>query len=290
MTLGQKIREARVEKGLTQKQLVGDYITRNMLSKIENDSATPSVRTLEYLAKALGFPVGYFLEDSELSDGSSPDGLDNMRDAYRAGKWEKCVELLQASTTAGTTDEGYLLHARAGSNAAREALARGDLEAAVGFAEMADYYNKEGIYYSHRIDAEMSLILAEASLWQEGDEFESNIAQFEKAALVLDYYDRYLLDKAEYLLAGGNTADAGALLESSGRLDGVLKGRFLYLTGRLTMERCEYAEAAALLEEAAGLSEGRRLYLVPIYRELETCYRELEDYKKAYDYASKQLR
>ena len=52
MTLGQKIRAARQERGMTQKELVGHYITRNMLSKIENDSATPSVRTLEYLAQA----------------------------------------------------------------------------------------------------------------------------------------------------------------------------------------------------------------------------------------------
>ena len=61
MTLGQKIREARQSKGMTQKELVGDYITRNMLSKIENDSAVPSVRTLEYLAGALGFAACMFL-------------------------------------------------------------------------------------------------------------------------------------------------------------------------------------------------------------------------------------
>lgn len=47
MTLGQKIKEARLERNMTQKDVVGDYITRNMLSKIENDSATPSVKTLE---------------------------------------------------------------------------------------------------------------------------------------------------------------------------------------------------------------------------------------------------
>ena len=39
MTLGQKIRSARIERGMTQKELVGDHITRNMLSRIENDSA-----------------------------------------------------------------------------------------------------------------------------------------------------------------------------------------------------------------------------------------------------------
>ena len=36
MTLGQKIKSARLARGMTQKELVGDAITRNMLSKIEN--------------------------------------------------------------------------------------------------------------------------------------------------------------------------------------------------------------------------------------------------------------
>ena len=56
MNLGEKIKAARLERHMTQKDVVGDYITRNMLSKIENGSATPSVKTLEYLAGALGLP------------------------------------------------------------------------------------------------------------------------------------------------------------------------------------------------------------------------------------------
>ena len=66
MTLGQRIREARLDRGLTQQELVGECITRNMLSKIENDSATPSVRTLEYLSERLGLSPGEFLS-SDLS-------------------------------------------------------------------------------------------------------------------------------------------------------------------------------------------------------------------------------
>ena len=63
MTIGQRIREARLGRQMTQQELVGDYITRNMLSKIENDAATPSVRTLEYLAGAMGLQPGAFLSD-----------------------------------------------------------------------------------------------------------------------------------------------------------------------------------------------------------------------------------
>ncbi len=75
MTLGQKIKDARLARGMTQKELVGDFITRNMLSKIENDSATPSVRTLERLAGALGLPTGYFLDQAGYPTARLPTGL-----------------------------------------------------------------------------------------------------------------------------------------------------------------------------------------------------------------------
>ena len=51
MELGEKLRLARLEAGLTQRQLCGDTITRNMLSQIESGKAGPSVATLQYLAR-----------------------------------------------------------------------------------------------------------------------------------------------------------------------------------------------------------------------------------------------
>lgn len=63
MALGERLKEARLEAGLSQRQLCGDVITRNMLSQIENGSARPSMDTLRYLAARLGKTVGYFLEE-----------------------------------------------------------------------------------------------------------------------------------------------------------------------------------------------------------------------------------
>jgi transcriptional regulator with XRE-family HTH domain len=54
MELGEKLRQARLEAGLSQRQLCGEEITRNMLSLIENGSAKPSMKTLQYLAARLG--------------------------------------------------------------------------------------------------------------------------------------------------------------------------------------------------------------------------------------------
>ena len=161
MTLGQKIKAARLEKGLTQKEVVGYYTTRNMLSKIEHDSATPSVHTLEYLAKALGLPASYFLSDAQISDGLVPDGLNEARAAFREERWEDCLALLKADKTAATTDEGYLLYARAGACAARQALEEGRLAEARELAETAHYYNQEGLYCSPALAAHLAVLLGQ---------------------------------------------------------------------------------------------------------------------------------
>lgn len=172
MTLGQKIKAARLTQNMTQKELVGDYITRNMLSKIENDSATPSVRTLEFLAGALGLPTGYFLSDAVISDGTVPDGLDDARAAFRARRWGDCLAALELDKKAGTSDEGYLLHAYAGAHAARAALNEGDCAAARELAEAAQYYNQEGMYANETLAADLALVLGTAltRLGEEGYE------------------------------------------------------------------------------------------------------------------------
>ena len=64
MELGEKLRQARMEAGLSQRALCGEEITRNMLSRIENGAARPSMGTLQYLAARLGKPVSYFLEET----------------------------------------------------------------------------------------------------------------------------------------------------------------------------------------------------------------------------------
>lgn len=50
MTMGERLRRAREEAGLSQRQVCGDQITRNQLSQLEHDRVGPSVETLRYLA------------------------------------------------------------------------------------------------------------------------------------------------------------------------------------------------------------------------------------------------
>ena len=68
MEIGEKIKSLRLAKRMTQSELAGDQITRNMLSLIENGSALPSLTTVIYLSERLGVPTGMLLarDDEEL--------------------------------------------------------------------------------------------------------------------------------------------------------------------------------------------------------------------------------
>ena len=63
MDIGNKLRQARLDAGLSQRQLCGDQVTRNMLSLIESGKARPGMDTLSYFAKILGKPMSYFWEE-----------------------------------------------------------------------------------------------------------------------------------------------------------------------------------------------------------------------------------
>ncbi len=62
-SLGERIKQLRKALKLTQSDVSGNEMTKSMLSQIENDLATPSMKNLQYLAAKLGKPVAYFLEN-----------------------------------------------------------------------------------------------------------------------------------------------------------------------------------------------------------------------------------
>ncbi len=61
--LGANIKAARLSKGMTQGELAGEDLTRNMLSRVENGAALPSLPTLCTIAERLGIPPGALMGD-----------------------------------------------------------------------------------------------------------------------------------------------------------------------------------------------------------------------------------
>ena len=123
MDIGQKIKAARLEAGLSQRQLCGETITRNMLSLIESGRARPSMDTLRYLAGQLEKPVSYFLEEQAVS----PE-REEMRQV-RLALARQCVEVL--NDAAGKDESWYLLRGQI-------AFSLGDYVAAAEFLKRAE--------------------------------------------------------------------------------------------------------------------------------------------------------
>lgn len=91
LTLGQKIKSIRKEQGLTQAELVGDRITRNQLSLIENGINNPSISTLEFLASRLNVPMSYFLSNDDFSMHKCQKLITKSEAQLEAGKHTQVV-------------------------------------------------------------------------------------------------------------------------------------------------------------------------------------------------------
>ena len=102
-SIGTKIRALRLSRHMTQAQLAGDSITRNMLSLIENGNASPSLGTLTELARRLEIPVGYFFAsgEEETAHYLNMSMIGRIRDAYSAERYDECLEMCASLSRPG---------------------------------------------------------------------------------------------------------------------------------------------------------------------------------------------
>jgi len=63
--LGDRIRQARIDAGLSQAQLGAPHFTRAYVSAIELRKVRPAMKSLEFLADRLSKPVSYFVQDED---------------------------------------------------------------------------------------------------------------------------------------------------------------------------------------------------------------------------------
>ena len=85
MTFGEKIRLERKKRKLTQAQLAGTSVTRNMISLIEKDLANPSLDTLKKIAEKLELPLSYLVSDGDDAfTYAKRDALDGIKAAFTA--------------------------------------------------------------------------------------------------------------------------------------------------------------------------------------------------------------
>lgn len=142
--IGRIIKEARLAKKMTQNEVVGDFITRNMLSQIESGTAMPSVKTLEYLCKVLDIQIEAY-DSSPVSDNGMTSYID-LRNLYAAGVYQPLVD---AEAPVGYVDEFTALKARACLHLAEELSDHDDIvdyQKAVELAKKAKELSTQGIF------------------------------------------------------------------------------------------------------------------------------------------------
>ena len=173
MTMGQRILQARLEAGLSQRELAGEEITRNMLSSLEHDTANPSLSTLRCLSERLGRPVSWFLGEDCGSEAAQ---------SFARGEYRRCRELLRSGP------ESDWLEPLARLREAEEALSEGKIPYARSLLAELDYSRSP--LFSPELRRKAALLSRECGL----------------DAAIPD--DGSLLQKARDALAAGNVPDA----------------------------------------------------------------------------------
>ena len=265
MELGEKLKQARLEAGVSQRQLCGEVITRNMLSRIENGFARPSMDTLRYLAAQLGKPMSYFLEEEAVL---SPN-QDLMRRAKERwlerdsdGTW-LLLQSFQHQDPILEWEWRYLSFLSAMA-VARNALRDGKTLYARQLLEEAETF-ENGMPELRR---QRLLLLGQVS----GTDPATIAGQ-------LPSLDEELMLRAEAALQDKNGERAAKLLEA---MENHSTREWNFFRGRACLLRKEYAQAVQYLHKADGYETQQCWSL------LETCFRELGDFRQAYEYACKQ--
>lgn len=264
MTLGEKLRTARTVAGMTQRQLCGEEITRNMLSQIEHDTATPSMKTLTYLAKQLGKPVSFFLEEETVVS-PNQEAMALARCAFDEGNLSGVLEALsQYQAPDGVYDrERQLLEILVRLNLAQQALEQGKAPYARELLEQAGTIGQSAPYRTPELENRRLRLLA----------------QVPGTRVQLPSLDADLLIHAGAAVTDGDWDRARSLLEA---VRDKRHPRWNLLRGEIYWQERSYIAAKACYHAA------EERYPRETAHRLEQCYRELGDFRRAYEYACKQ--
>lgn len=94
MSVGSKIKKLRKKRGMTQAMLADGIITRGMLSRIEGETASPSMQSLTAIATRLDVSPSFLLEDGDdISPAEQAQTAKAIEQEYRTRNYSNCLKL-----------------------------------------------------------------------------------------------------------------------------------------------------------------------------------------------------
>lgn len=285
MKIGERIKSIRTSKCITQKQLAGDHITRNMLSRIENGVAMPSVPTIIFLADKLNVPVGFLLSDEkEEHVYRKINNIDNVKRAYIDEDYRICRDICLSIDC--NDDELNLILSKCDYEIAKEEFRAGRLRSAVKYFDEAIDYCGKTIYSNEIIAAEASVYYrymrrisptlgGDIDFFGENKEILSNTNRFCTYVFELEKLDKDEINTIyDLALDGVNLEDP--------------------LTAHIFALKCmKSSDYQKAFETLNSILKSQALVpdpvLCDVFGSLEICAKEIEDYKSAYEYASDRM-
>ena len=287
MTIGEKIKKLRTDKLMSQSELAGSEITRNMLSQIEHGSALPSLSTIKYIAARLNVSPGFLLAEEDEGLYLKQTDINNIKKAFVAKDFYLCREMCE--NCSWSDDELMLISAECSLAVGIEEFGKGNLNNAVELFDEALRFCENTIYNTEVVRSKASVYFLYMELISPS--LASNVIDDGAGTDVMllsdcfSVYSKLMLDSERYGWEGiPHLAERAALLLPDSSYS-------FHVNARMLMERGEYREAHELLYkllcgEDYELPEPM-LYFV--FCDLEICCKELDDFKGAYEYSGNKM-
>ena len=283
MNIGEKIKKLRTAKLMTQSELVGNEITRNMLSRIENGSANPSLETVCYIASRLNVSPGFLLaEEGDEQIYFKHSEIVGIKKALMNEDYRICRDICLKSDSV-EDDEIQLILSECNLAIAKEEFFRGNLRVSCEFFDQTIECCEKTLYRTDHLVAEVGLYFR--YMRQISATLSSNMIDEEEVnvypALVNDFC-RYALSFASFEEKG----DAGEWMQ----IETQKSAYTLHLAAKTCMREGNYEQAYEhlheILRDEFSFPEPM-LYFV--FCDLEICCRETQDFKGAYEYSIDKL-
>ncbi len=272
MHLGEKIKNLRISKKITQSTLAGDKITRNMLSQIENEKAMPSLETLTYIAKELDMPISYFFsDDDDTFFFEKKTIIDDIHSAFKSRAYKHCISLIERLSK--KDDELCFILTASHFELGKQSFFRGAFLSAKENFDAAKEYSKQTVFNTDHITVIIPMYLAIIKNLQ------APLLEFD-----ISEYQRGLYETFDYEFFKYLTLDYDYQYKNE-----IFKK---HLDAKTLMKERNYRDALKLLESIAdaNIEKSYNAFSVfNVYSDIENCYKQLYDFENAYRYASKKL-
>lgn len=283
MTLGEKIRYYRKKASLTQADLAGEHMTRNMLSQIENGSAKPSLATIEYLTRRLGLPGGFLLtEKNDIGEYDYLKTLQEYKTLYKNGEY-RCILEKAERYDGEISDEIAAMLADCCLSLGKDEYRSGDMPLAEKHFYACISYCGKTLYNTDELKNTAKLYMNLINFYfgkYAGDFVDFSDDSFFGNDCLCEYLYVYCLKLIE--TGGAEHAIAASELPIFSNECFVM-----HIYARYEMSKGNYTEAKQMMTELLSrpASEHTAQLLYNVYSDMESICRSSEDYKNAYKYA-----